>query len=305
MKVAFWSNVRGIGCSTIHLACVSVWYAMTYPMRQAVVFENHKSSGGLESILSKSQVKENPYYRSGGLGTLLRRVGEMEELSLLDLEWMANRYFGERLMYFPIGADLGPEQLNYHLENRLPSVLNSLEKRVPMIWMDLQATAQTNRSILRAADRVVISLPQNRSAWEGVLRNHREIHGKAFYLIGNYEGESEMTRERICEEYGNRPNRIAGVPHSIYLMDAASRGVMIPFLMRCFHSERGDIIFPLAEQLRKMTRELFDWFEEDRTYVFRREPKEKGHTMVADGGVGMYAARSLHKPCIVRQSEGA
>ncbi|MBR6230299.1 MAG: hypothetical protein IKQ97_11220 [Eubacterium sp.] len=218
MKVAFWSNRRGTGGSTVHLACISVWYAMAFPMRQAVIFENHKSQGGLESILCKSQVKESQYYRSGGLGSLLRRVGDREEPTLLELEWMAERFFGERLMYFPIGADLGPEQLNYHLGGKLRSFLGTLEKKVPMVWMDLQATAPTNRSILSAADRVIISLPQNRVAWDSMIRNHREIHRKAFYLIGNYEEDSEFTAERIGREYGIREDRLATVPHSVYLM---------------------------------------------------------------------------------------
>ena len=283
MKVAFWSSERGTGCNTVHLACASVWYAMTYPMRQAVIFENHRSTGGLESILYKPQVKEKQYYRSGGLGSLLRQAGR--EPTLLDLEWMAERYFGERLMYFPIGADLGPEQLDFHLENRICEVLGDLEKRVSMVWMDLQATAVTNRVILNAADRVVISLPQSRTAWESILRNHREIHKKAFYLIGNYEEASELTCERVCEDYGIRRERLAAVPRDVFLLDAASRGVMIPFLMRCFHSERGDVVFPLAEKLREATGRLFEWMsEEDGSYAYERASRKNAQALVADGG---------------------
>ncbi len=280
MIVAFWSNVRGIGCNSTHLACFSVWYALMHPLKRAVLFENHKTPGGLDAMLYKPQVQERyPYYRSGGLGSLLRRLGGEEEMSVLELDWLAERYIGERLMYFPIGADLGPEQLNYHLEKHLGSFLTLLEKKAHMVWIDLQATAMTNRPILNTADRVVISLPQNRAAWDAVFDNHRDIHRKAFYLIGNYEEESELTPARLCREYGVRKERIATVPHSVSMMDAVSKGVMIPFLMRCFHSETGDAPEETGRQLHEAAERLFGWMEPE-TAMPMEDKKESDPALV-------------------------
>ena len=52
MRVAFWSNVRGTGCVSTDLACMSIWYALKNPLDMSVVFENHKTLLGLQAMLS-------------------------------------------------------------------------------------------------------------------------------------------------------------------------------------------------------------------------------------------------------------
>ena len=133
------------------------------------------------------------------------------------------------------------------------------------------------------------------------MRNHREIHRKAFYLIGNYEEGSEMTCDRICEEYGIRPDRLAVVPHSVALMDAASKGMLIPLLMRCFHSEKGDGLYPLATKLRDLTEAIFEWLgEEDTSDACERETRKKPQIFVADGSRGLYASHALGQSAGIR-----
>ena len=266
---------------------------MMFPTKSSLVFENHKSLYGLDAMLYRPMVNNRPsYFRSGGLGELIRRTRAGNEPTRWEMEWMAERYIGERLMYYPIGADLGPEQLNYHLENKAGELLRMMEKKVHTVWMDLQANQSTNRVMLGVADRVIICLPQNRECWESLFRNHKEVHRKAFYLIGNYEDKSELTQERLCREYGVAPVRISVIPHCTSLMDAVSKGVMIPYLMRVFHSEKGDILYPMSCWLRDMMQKMVVWLgegepgEEKHGYEYVAKPVCAAY--VADHSDGVY-----------------
>lgn len=306
MKVAFWSNSRGVACNTTHLACVSIWHALINPMSKSVIFENHKSGCGIERMLYRPLATERQlYYRSGGLGALLRSISSGESPSMLEMDWMADRYIGERLLYFPIGADLGPEQLNFHLDLNLVDVLGFLEKRMNVVWMDLQTAAPTNRAILSLADVVVISLTQNRTSLERIFKNHRDIHEKSFYLLGNYDAESDLTIERISDEYRIPPERIAAIPHNAAFMDAISKGMLIPFLMRCFHCERDDVLYDFATTLGQVAAKVLGFVgagEEENAYEVFSEGSYPA--FVAGGGSASYGAYATDGLSLVCEGVG-
>ena len=297
MKVAFWSNVRGISGSTCHLACISIWHAMMDPMARGVIIENHKSVTGIDKMLYKHGNSDgSPYYRSGGLGNLLRRIADGEHPTMLDMDWMAERYIGERLMYFPIGADLGPEQLSYHLENNLDDMFKCLEKRTQILWMDLMTSAPTTRMILNRADRVIISLPQNRTAIEQIFGNHKEIRKKAFYIMGNYDEDSDMTVGRIIDEYGIDEDRIAILPHYTMLMDSVSRGVLIPFVMRLFHCTGDDVMYPFALDMEIMVKKVLGFIgsEVQEVGAYERVQESRKALLVANRSDDHYSESGFH-----------
>ena len=292
MRVAFWSNVRGTGCVSTDLACMSIWYALKNPLDMSVVFENHKTLLGLQAMLSGDRDSACDLRRPGGLGELLREYSMYDELSVSDIDRIGEGYIGDRLVYFPVGADVGPEQLSFHLDRYFGRFLSVLEDSADVVWMDLQAMSRSNRSILNAADTVVMCLPQNRAVWENVFGNHANIHRKSFYILGNYEEESELSVEKFSRDYGISQDRIGVIPHSAYLNDAVSKGAMVSFLMNCYQEELPGTQ-TLKESLDSISEKLFD-----RMHGVRRgrghdaiyENVHKGY--VADGGVSLYASYS-------------
>ena len=292
MRVAFWSNVRGTGCVSTGLACMSIWYALKNPLDMSVVFENHKTLLGLQSMLSGGVDSDCDLKRSGGLGELLREYSMYDELSVSDIDRIGEGFIGNRLVYFPVGADLGPEQLSFHLERYFGRFLSVLEDSADVVWMDLQAMSRSNRSLLNASDTVVMCLPQNRSAWENVFGNHANIHRKTFYILGNYEEKSELSMERFSRDYGISPDRIGAIPHSAFLNDAVSKGAVVSFLMNCFKGELSGTEL-LKESLDSISEKLFD-----RMHGVRREHgydsvyEDVHKAYVADGGISLYASYS-------------
>ena len=296
MRVAFWSNVRGTGCTSTDLACISIWYALMNPLSMAVVFENHKTLLGLGAMLGGDESQEHPKYRSGGMGALLREFSMYDELSVSDIDRIGEGYIGDRLVYFPAGSDLGPEQLNYHLDRYLGRFLPVLEKCADVVWMDLQAMARTNREILNESDTVVMCLPQNKSAWENIFSNHAGIHRRAFYLIGNYDESSEFNAEKLSRDYGISKNRIGAIPHIAALNDAVSRGTVVSFLMKCFQGELSEETAGLKESLDDIAGKLFKRMVEvkkkhEYSTVYERIPE----LYVADGAAGLYASYNRNR----------
>ena len=303
MRVAFWSNVRGTGCVSTDLACMSIWYALKNPLDMSVVFENHKTLLGLQAMLSGDRDSACDLRRPGGLGELLREYSMYDELSVSDIDRIGEGYIGDRLVYFPVGADVGPEQLSFHLDRYFGRFLSVLEDSADVVWMDLQAMSRSNRSILNAADTVVMCLPQNRAVWENVFGNHANIHRKSFYILGNYEEKSELNVEKFSRDYGISPDRIGVIPHSAYLNDAVSKGAMVSFLMNCYQGELPGTQ-TLKESLDSISEKLFD-----RLHGVRRE---RGHdaiyedvhkAYVADGGVSLYASYSRGKKAGISQGK--
>ena len=288
MKIAFWSNTHGLCCNTTQLGIISIWYALQRPDAHCVIMENHKNLFGISRMLYRPIASESQiYYRYGGLGTLMRHLGK-GDMSLLEMEFMAERFVGERLMYFPIGADMGPEQLDYYLERDLRRLFLLLDKRIDHTWIDTSPSACTTRAILNAADGVVVSLSQNRIVLDNLFSNHRELHKKAFYIIGNYEADSDLTKDEIVSLYGLSNDRVAVIPHDAGMMDAISKGTLIPYIMQAFHCEVHKKGFEMARALRDAMDAFFCWLgDEEETHI-----DEKGVSgypaMVAEGNIKRY-----------------
>ena len=204
MKIAFWSNVRGHSGVTSNLACISVLSALSCPNERTIVFENHKNIVNLGSTYYHPQsagcVREPMYYQTAsGLEKVLQLVEKGEELSEENLYGLTKDYLGKRLFYLPS------------------------EPAAPLA---------SSRKILQQADLVVVNLNQNLPLLSHFFRNYSSIQEKAFYLIGNYDGKSELTKSAIMKQFHIPGAKIGTIPHDTGFSDAMSRGQLIPFLLK-------------------------------------------------------------------------
>lgn len=74
---------------------------------------------------------------------------------------------------------------------------------------------------------------------------------KAFYLIGNYDAESELTRGAIIKEYHIPGSRLGIIPHNVQFADAVSAGELIPFLLRNYHCEEESCNYEFMASARE------------------------------------------------------
>ena len=248
MKVAFWSNGRGRSCVTSNLACVSVLSALNCPKERTIVFENHKNIVNLGSTLyhqySDDAIREPAKYQTGsGLGKILRLVEQGGEISEENFYCFTEDYLGKRLFYLPSEPVKSSDYLEYYLERDAIRTMDFLEKYSDTVMVDTSsAPLASSRKILQKADLVVVNLSQNLQVLSHFFRNYSSIQEKAFYLIGDYDNRSELTRGEIMRRFHIPGSQIGTIPHDSGFSDAISEGKLIPFLMRhyscCYEDER-------------------------------------------------------------------
>lgn len=258
MKVAFWSNTRGRSCVTSNLACISVLSTLSSSDRERIiVLENHQNILNLGNALfchqSKQEVRENRGYQvEHGLSRLLRAMERGERLSEEAVFRYAENFLGQRLFYLPAGNGRNQEMFEYRLERDCIRTIRLLEQYGNLVLVDTAAASlASSRKILRQADMVVINLSQNRQMLDHIFRNYSAIRKKAFYLIGNYDAESELTRGAIIKEYHIPGSRLGIIPHNVKFADAVSAGKLIPFLLRNYHCEEESCNYEFMASARE------------------------------------------------------
>lgn len=242
MKVAFWSNTRGRSCVTSNLACISVLSTLSSSDQgRMIVLENHQNILNLGNALfsqqSKKEIRENKSYQvEYGLGRLLRSLEQGEELSEDVIFRYAEHFLGKRLFYLSADGVRNQDMLEYRLERECVRTIRCLERYGDMVLIDTAAAPlASSRKILRQSDLVVVNLSQNRPMLDHFFRNYSDIRKRAFYLIGNYDEESELTRAKILKRYDIPPNCLGIIPHNVQFSDAVSDGMLIPFLLKNYH----------------------------------------------------------------------
>ncbi len=262
MKIAFWSNARGKSCVTSNLACISVLSALSRPGERTIVFENHQNIINLGSTLfshnSENVVKEADGYNvEKGLGRIMKSVERGETLPEDILYSSTKDFLGKRLFYIPTDEGKNPDVLEYQLDRSCIPTMKYLERYSDMVLVDTSsAPLGSSRKILQQADMVVVNLNQNRQMLSHFFRNYSSIRKKAFYLVGNYDAQSELSRGAIMKEYRIPGNRIGTIPHNPRFSDAVSDGMTIPFLLRNYSCESQNENFYFMAAARESA-ELF------------------------------------------------
>ena len=121
---------------------------------------------------------------------------------------------------------------------------------------------------MEEADLVVVNLFQNEAALSHFFSNYSNIRKKAFYLIGNYEGDSCMTRGEILKRYRIPGSHLGVIPRNAGFCDAVSGGNLIPFFLRLYRGEgkKEDRVF--WEQITEAYRLLSNVMERKEEKVY-------------------------------------
>lgn len=245
MKVAFWSNGRGRSCVTSNLACMSVLSVLNRPDERAIIFENHRNIINLGSTLlntySNNEIKENSeYHIESGLDKVLRLVESGTEMTEERLHGLSKEFLGRRLLYLPTD-EKSAENLEYYLEREAVRAMSYMEQHSSVVFVDTTAAPlASSRMILQQTDFVVVNLSQNLQMLDHFFRNFKSIQEKAFYLIGNYDIHSQLTRDVIQKRYHISQERIGVIPHNANFSDAISNGSLIPFLISHYSCKKND-----------------------------------------------------------------
>lgn len=263
MKVAFWSNARGKSCVTSNLACISVLSTLRCPGQRTIVFENHQNIINLGSTYLRPRssnliVNENTeYHVDAGLGKILQMVENGRKIQEEQFFLNTKDYLGKQLFYLPSGDIKNADVLEYRIARDCVRTLQLLEQFGELVLVDTSAAPlESSRKILQEADIVVVNLSQNQQMLSHFFRNYSDIRKKAFYLIGDYDVNSEWDKRAIMRTYGIQGNRIGTIPHNSLFADAVSDGQLIPFLLENYRCRREDAVYSFMAAVKEAN-ELF------------------------------------------------
>ena len=195
---------------TSNLACISVMQSLLAG-NQAVLFENHFDINNLGYVFHNTTsdnkiLRETSQYDGGKKGTvysMLEQIGgECTNDSDLYLQQSIS-YVNQNLYYIPGTKSYDEEKREYFLQKNMKTMLSIMNEYMDMVYIDTASSHhESSRIILQEVDRVVVNLPQNPNLLTYFFRNFSEIRRKAFYVIGNYNMNSEFDKEFIERTYG-------------------------------------------------------------------------------------------------------
>ncbi len=257
MKVAFWSNARGKSCVTSNLACISVLSAISRPEERAIIFENHQNLINIGNVLfnqkSESEVRETEIYgMEKGVKKILNLVEQGVTLSQERVASLSQEYLGNRLFYLPMDQGGNPDLFEYQMDRIAVKAMKNLEGCSDFVFVDTSANSlSSSRKILQQADMVVVNLNQNKQMISHFFRNYSQMQEKAFYLIGNYDDNSELSKAYLTRKYGIPGSHIGTIPHNVQFSDAVSEGKVIPFLLRDYRCQEENRNFSFIQTAKE------------------------------------------------------
>lgn len=260
MKIAFWSNSPGRAGVTGNLACISILSALYQPS-EMVLFENHSSISNLGSTFltpySYDVLQEkNAYFVENGLGRILSYCSRRERVSADMIHRTCLPILDRRIFYLPSGG-MNRELMEYRLNRHVSEVLNLLEEHCTTVCVDLcAASMESSRRILQEADLIVVNLCQNKQLLSHFFRNYSDIQKKAFYVIGNYDSESVITRSDIIGRYRLDRRRVGTIPYNRRFADALTKGNVVSFLLKHYNCEVTDINYDFMCALQDTVHKL-------------------------------------------------
>lgn len=240
---------------TGNLACISIESAMYRPS-EMVLFENHVSINNLgNAFLNQNSYdilqEEGFYFVESGLGRILSYCGMGEAVDPEMIDRTCLSVFDQRVFYLPSGG-MNQDLMEYRLKRHAGDVMTLLEQRYSNVCIDLSSSSlESSRIFLQEADLVVVNLSQNNQQLSHFFRNFSEIRQKAFYVIGNYDPKSVITKHDIVKRFGVPGSLVGTIPYNRGFADALTRGDLISFLLRndkCGEeNENHDFICALKE----------------------------------------------------------
>lgn len=255
MKIAFWSNSPGKTGVTGNLSCISIVSAM-YHTSEMVLFENHANINNLGSTFlnpnSYDRLQEkNSYFVENGLGRILSYcdMGDMVNTGMVYRTCLS--VFDQRVFYLPAGG-MNQDLMEYRLKRHAGDVMDMLEQVYPTVCVDISSsTLESSRKILKEADLVVVNLSQNNQQLSHFFRNFSEIQKKAFYVIGNYDPHSEITKHDIVKRFGLPGFMVGTIPYNRRFADALTKGNVISFLLRNYECGKENVNYEFISAVKE------------------------------------------------------
>ena len=211
MKILFWGAGEQCG-TTCSMAAVAAYAALANQTKSFLM--QHKAAKNDLDLLFQPIHKQNTlqdsgsYYVLEGMDYLIyqERANRLSWESLQECLYTA---VDEQIFYLPAGARQKPGLYPGKTREVQKKALQRMEALTDLIFVDLGHNYDAfSRELLREADVVVITFPQNTRAMNAYFEHQPTIFGTKFYLWGNYDPDQVYNIENLARIYRIDPEKI-------------------------------------------------------------------------------------------------
>lgn len=242
--IASWSPVHGQGC-TSNTAALAAVFALNYQVN-TLITHTQFSESNLEKMFNKAQ-------KMVGFDSGLNALERLAKSDLLKSDAVID--YTETIYNRRLDI-LGGSQSSQGDIFILHSLLQATKEAYDLVWIDT-ATGSPNEiteSILKAADVVLVTLPQNTFALDRFFE--KKIDYPAFldeknviYLIGSYDSEASLNVRKIKGHYKLK-NKVMPVVYSHLFKNAYNSMAVTEFFHRNRTVLKNHPVYEFTHSLR-------------------------------------------------------
>ena len=253
--IVSWSPVPGQGASTLTLSLASM---LALDTTHTVMFTHaHNSQTLLDRLFTTTN--ENNVADNGMEG--LERLVKSNLLKAESVPDYSEKIYLRKLDYLQGG--LNEERSDIENTAFLLSVLKASLQAYDLIFVDLESgvDAITTRELIKQADVVIVSLPQNRYVVENFVNGDSipdELRERDYFVVINqYDNDATFSLRNIRRQIKTKQKMFA-LPYTTALKNAINLGNVSDFYFRSTKSKKGDATHQLTEAIRDINGQVLD-----------------------------------------------
>lgn len=241
-----WSPVQGQGC-TSNIAALAAVFALNYQVNTLVTHTQFTESI-LEEMFNKA-------HKMVGIDSGLKNLERLAKSNSLKPEAVID--YTETIYNNRLDI-LGGSQTYQGDKTILQTLLHSTKEAYDLVWIDTATGAldELTESVLKVADVVLVTLPQNKFILDRFLT--QKINYPTFldeknvvFLIGSYDAEAALNVRKIKGHY-NLKNKVVPVLYSHLFKDAYNTKSVTEFFHRNKLVRKNHPVYEFTEALKSI-----------------------------------------------------
>lgn len=245
--IVSWSPIHGQSATTSNVISLSAMMSLDQPYK-SLITHTQMAYSILESVYMKNNDVE---FNESGI-VALERLVKSRLLKPEVIRDYTKTIYQSSLELLPGKVDDNNSEESAKIRS---AIMKAAVEYYDFLWVDAHSGNQsyTTNDLLKAADLVIVNLPQNKFVLDHFFKNGvpEVIHNKKLiFLISNYDEKAALSIRNIKRNYKiSAP--VYPIPYSTGFRDAMNQELISEFFYRAKTSEKKDVLFPFINAIRK------------------------------------------------------
>jgi len=284
MKIVLCSNVHGQPGTSSNMLAIALMSDVLYG-RKSIMLQTQFTQNRLEVPLLKKEQRKRIEQLQLGMNALIKSM--LAGMGTRELLKNCCLSLGENSIDFLPGPYHKQKQVyERELEITLHEMIKLAEQCYEYVYIDCGVEMNPYAmKVLEEADLILVSTCQNKRVLDDLFENYKLPDKPIFYLIGNYDKNSQNSIGNLFHSYKelNKHNTFV-IPYNIEFKDAVSESFITSFFYRNICCEKEDENYNFIKEVQKAVRainEYLDFLVEEREKIRQKGTKAGGSTSVS------------------------